>query len=98
MESTIKNCDVVTQKKLDSFCYKKENFKAAGEIMIVITLDEYRELVGENATAKIRIEKAKHECYEMMQKIKKLENTIEMLSEERGQNAEVAFCSVERDE
>lgn len=43
MKSEVKN--VVLEKKLENYYFEDKNFSAPGELMITITLKEYRELV-----------------------------------------------------
>lgn len=59
--------DMVLDKKLDSYGYEHHNFLADGEISVTITLDEYRKLVKDCATAESRIKKAEEDRYERNQ-------------------------------
>lgn len=97
MENTTNGYDVITSKKTESYFFEAKNFKAPSEIMVTVTLGEYRKLVEDVTTAKNRIEAAERRYYAANQKIEELDKAIEKLNKEREQNADVAFCSVERE-
>ena len=59
--------DVILDKKLQGYGYHEHDFVASQEITVTITLDEYRELVKEKATADIRIKEAENDKYERNQ-------------------------------
>ena len=49
------------KKKLDSYSSKDNDFQAENELTVEITLNEYRNLVEERATAEYRIKKSRRE-------------------------------------
>lgn len=56
-------CDKVLDTKLDTYGIDKNNFVAATEITVEITLNEYRSLVASDATASQRIQEANDDKY-----------------------------------
>lgn len=56
--------DVLLDKKLDRYGFESNDFLAAGELTVTITLSEYRKLVKDVATAQARIDKAEADRYE----------------------------------
>lgn len=56
--------DVLLDKKLDRYGFDNNDFLAAGELTVTITLSEYRKLVKDVATAQARIDKAEEDRYE----------------------------------
>ena len=56
--------DVLLDKKLDRYGFDNNDFLAAGELTVTITLSEYRKLVKDVATAQARIDKAEADRYE----------------------------------
>lgn len=70
------------KKKLDS-CWGSElkDFKAENELMVTITLNEYRDLIKKNVTAENRIAEAEKDKYrrnEENEKMKKENKELEM--------------------
>ena len=63
MENTVIK-DVLLDKKLDRYGFDNNDFLAAGELTVTITLSEYRKLVKDVATAQARIDKAEADRYE----------------------------------
>ena len=63
MENTVVK-DVLLDKKLDRYGFENNDFVAAGELTVTITLSEYRKLVKDVATAQARIDKAEADRYE----------------------------------
>lgn len=63
MENTVVK-DVLLDKKLDRYGFDNNDFLAAGELTVTITLSEYRKLVKDVATAQARIDKAEADRYE----------------------------------
>ena len=55
--------DVLLDKKLDRYGFDNNDFLAAGELTVTITLSEYRKLVKDVATAQVRIDKANEDKY-----------------------------------
>lgn len=70
--------DVVLDKKLSEYNSNKDNFAAADELTVRITLNEYRELVSGVATKKSDIDAANKDKYTR-------ENEIKTLTEENKQ-------------
>ena len=56
--------DVLLDKKLDRYGFDNNDFLAAGELTVTITLSEYRKLVKDVATAQARIDKAEADRYD----------------------------------
>ena len=56
--------DVLLDKKLDRYGFENNDFLAAGELTVTITLSEYRKLVKDVATAQARIDKAEADRYD----------------------------------
>ncbi len=63
MENTVVK-DVILDKKIDRYGFDNNDFLAAGELTVTITLSEYRKLVKDVATAQARIDKAEADRYE----------------------------------
>ena len=63
MDNTVVK-DVLLDKKLDRYGFDNNDFLAAGELTVTITLSEYRKLVKDVATAQARIDKAESDRYE----------------------------------
>ncbi|AVM69734.1 hypothetical protein C3V36_11085 [Lachnospiraceae bacterium oral taxon 500] len=74
--------DVILDKKMDGYGFKKEDFKAQGEIMVEITLGEYRSLVSGVATKEKDINDANKDKYEREGEIKALKTQVEALKAE----------------
>lgn len=73
----------ILNKKIDSYDYEKDDFKAPGEITVEITLNEYRHLVKEYATKRYDIERTEKDKYtredenkKLKERVKDLENKI----------------------
>ena len=64
--------DSIFSKKAEGYHFEENNFIASGEIMVHITLNEYRALVKAEATADQRIKKAEEKKYENEKEIEKL--------------------------
>ena len=63
MENTVIK-DVLLDKKLDRYSFDNNDFLAAGELTVTVTLSEYRKLVKDVATAQARIDKAEADRYD----------------------------------
>lgn len=74
--------DVILDKKMDGYGFKKEDFKAQGEIMVEITLGEYRSLVSGVSTKEKDINDANKDRYERESEIKNLKQQVEALKAE----------------
>lgn len=55
--------ETVLNKKIEGYRFEDNNFKAASEIMVEITLKEYRDLIKSDATKSTEIEKANSDKY-----------------------------------
>lgn len=77
MKSEVKN--VVLEKKLENYYFEDKNFSAPGELMITITLKEYRELVQKVATSDERIKVADNDKYERNKENEALKKEVEEL-------------------
>lgn len=81
------------KKKLDSYSSKDNDFQAENELTVEITLNEYRNLIEEKATADYRIKRAEENKYtrdEENRKIKQENKKLEMkLFEYRKQYGEL---------
>lgn len=77
----MENIDL-TNKKLDNWGSKLNDFKAENELTIEITLNEYRELVKGIATKEYDIEKANKDRYTREEENRKLKTKNEQLSNE----------------
>lgn len=67
--------------KLDSYCTNMDNYQCDNDIMVTITLSEYRNLVRDCATAAERIRVAENNKWEREQRMKELECTVKDLHE-----------------
>lgn len=81
------------KKKLDSYSSKDNDFQAENELTVEITLNEYRNLIEEKATADYRIKRAEENKYtrdEENRKLKQENKKLEMkLFEYRKQYGEL---------
>lgn len=77
MKSEVKN--VVLEKKLENYYFEDKNFSAPGELMITITLKEYRELVQKVATVDERIKVADNDKCERNKENEALKKEVEEL-------------------
>lgn len=77
MKSEVKN--VILEKKLENYYFEGNNFSAPGELMITITLKEYRELVQKVATSDERIKVADNDKYERNKENENLKKEVEEL-------------------
>lgn len=77
MKSEVKN--VVLEKKLENYYFEEKNFSAPGELMITITLKEYRELVQKVATSDERIKVVDNDKYERNKENEALKKEVEEL-------------------
>ena len=69
------------KKKLDSYSSDNNDFQAENELTVEITLNEYRKLIEEKATADYRIKKAEENKYtrdEENRKLKQENKELEM--------------------
>ncbi len=90
------------KKKLDSYSSDNNDFQAENELTVEITLNEYRKLIEEKATADYRIKKAEENKYtrdEENRKLKQENKELEMkLFEYRKQYGELEINKNEQEE
>lgn len=81
------------KRKIDSYSSELKDFQAENELTVEITLNEYRKLIEEKATADYRIKKAEENKYtrdEENRKLKQENKELEMkLFEYRKQHGEL---------
>lgn len=75
------NVDLIN-KKIDSWGSKLNDFKAENELTVVITLNEYRELVKSVATKEYDIEKANKDKYTREEENRKMKEKNKELTDE----------------
>ena len=88
--------DVILDKKLDRYGSNDNDFVADKELTVTITLNEYRDLVGKNATSSARISEAEKDKYDrnnenkaLKEKVKQLENLVFEYRKEFGELPEI---------
>ena len=64
--------ETLLNKKVNSYSSELKDFQAENELTVEITLNEYRKLIEENATADYRIKKAEENKYTREDENKKL--------------------------
>ena len=94
--------DVILDKKLDRYGNNYNDFVADKELTVTITLNEYRDLVGKNATSSARISEAEKDKYNrnienntLKERVKELERK---LLEYRAEYGELKSENEEREE
>lgn len=94
--------DVILDKKLDRYGSNDNDFVADKELTVTITLNEYRDLVGKNATSSARISESEKDKYDrntenktLKEKVKELERK---LLEYRAEYGELKSENEEREE
>ncbi len=75
-------CEPVLAKKLEDYTFEKNDFIAAGEITVTITLSEYRRLVTSDATKTADIEKANKDRFERDNENRRLKEEVARLKAE----------------
>lgn len=63
MSESVNVTNAILDKKMDSYNFESNNYIAEGEIVITITLNEYRNLISEVAKKQVDIEKANKDKY-----------------------------------
>jgi hypothetical protein len=63
MSESVNVTNAILDKKMESYNFESNNFIAEGEIVITITLNEYRNLISEVAKKQVDIEKANKDKY-----------------------------------
>ena len=66
-------------KKMENYCWQENNYAAEGELMITITLAEYRALVVSNANKQYEIDKANEGKYKRDEENEMLKKEVEAL-------------------
>ena len=74
--------DVVLDKKLDDYGSNRNNFLAAQELSVNITLEEYRDLVSKAAISQHKIDEANSDKYNRNAENERLKKEIESLKAE----------------
>lgn len=74
--------DIVLKKKFEDYNVNPDNYRAAHENMVEITLNEYRNLVAKNAVSQSDISKAESDRYARNQENEKLKKENERLMAE----------------
>ena len=83
MDENSRMASKLLEKKTDSYSTDYRNFVAPHEIMVTITLDEYRMLVSNNATRQKDIDAANNDKYLRETKMKELSEANDKL---KGEN------------
>ena len=89
--------DVLLDKKLDRYSFDNNDFLAAGELTVTITLSEYRKLVKDVATAQARIDKAEADRYDRNRENERLTEENSRLKAELYEMQKVSEV-IEKDE
>lgn len=72
MENTELKQDKILEKKMDDYSSTLRDFKAEGELLVTITLSEYRFLVDDRATNRHYA----NECYDLRMQVENLQKEI----------------------
>ncbi|MFR4308146.1 hypothetical protein [Acidaminococcus intestini] len=72
MENTEQVRDQILEKKLNDYSSYMSDFKAEGELVVTITLNEYRSLVEEKANGR----NYSSDNYELRKQVKNLQNEV----------------------
>ena len=72
MENTEQKQDTILDKKMDDYSSMLRDFKADGELLVTITLNEYRFLVDDRATNR----HYSSECYDLRKQVENLQKEI----------------------
>ena len=72
MENTELKQDQILEKKMDDYSSMLRDFKADGELLVTITLNEYRFLVDDRATNR----HYSNECYDLRKQVENLQKEI----------------------
>lgn len=83
MAENVNVVDVVLDKKMDDYSYdSKRNLQAPSELMVTITLFEYRDLISKVATRDADISKAEADRYSRNSENEKLKKEVQELKEQ----------------
>jgi hypothetical protein len=72
MENTEQVRNQILEKKMDDYSSMLRDFKADGELLVTITLNEYRFLVDDRATNR----HYSNECYDLRKQVENLQKEI----------------------
>jgi hypothetical protein len=72
MENTELKQDQILEKKMDDYSTTLRDFKSEGELLVTITLNEYRFLVDDRATNR----NYSSECYDLRKQVENLQKEI----------------------
>lgn len=72
MENTELKQDQILEKKMEDYSSMLRDFKADGELLVTITLNEYRFLVDDRATNR----HYSNECYDLRKQVENLQKEI----------------------
>lgn len=95
MSETIKTSEHYYTKDFDGYKQSENNFVANQELTVTITLNEYRNLIGEAAKATARIEEANKDKYTREEENRKLKEEVSRLKGLLYEKTVVATESVE---
>lgn len=74
--------DAVQDKKLESYDWGKDNFLAGQELMVTVTLREYRELVASKATADQTVQASREKVVKLEAELKEAKAEAERFKAE----------------
>lgn len=86
MENTV-TTNVVLDKKLDGYSVNLDNFRSPNELMVTITLNEYRKLVSKIAISDSRIENANNQLREVNSSLRKRIHALENIINASAENS-----------
>jgi len=95
MSETIKTSEHYYTKDFNTYKQSENNFVANQELTVTITLNEYRNLIGEAAKATTRIEEANKDKYTREEENRKLKEEVSRLKGLLYEKTVVATESVE---
>jgi len=95
MSETIKTSEHYYTKDFNAYKQSENNFVANQELTVTITLNEYRNLIGEAAKATAKIEEANKDKYTREEENRKLKEEVSRLKGLLYEKTVVATESVE---
>ena len=94
MAENVSVINPILKEKIENYGYdKNKNLTTEGEIMVTITLHEYRDLVQKNATREADIEKANSDKYKRNAENQQLREEVDRL---KAIIKEMEFADYER--
>ena len=72
MENTEQDRDLILEKKMEDYSSMLWDFKAEGELLVTITLNEYRSLVETKANS----QSYAYDNYKLKEKVEKLQSEV----------------------